>query len=259
MASIEVTRGGDGLVSVALNRPEKMNAIDLATWRALGETFAALENDGAVRCVILRGAGTQAFAPGADISEFESLRADAGQAAAYDRIMRAALAAVAECRHPTIAQIYGPCVGAGLELAAQCDLRIAGRSARFGVPVGRISVVMGQPEIAALMRLAGPAAALEILLEARVFPAEEAKALGLLNRVVDDEAVEKEVQETARRIAANAPLVNRWHKQFVRRLQSAVPLSDDDLAQAYDFLVTDDYREGMAAFAAKRKPVFQGR
>lgn len=259
MASVEVTRGDGGLVTVALNRPEKLNAIDLATWHALGEAFAGLENDASMRCVILRGAGTQAFAPGADIGEFESVRADAAQAAAYDRIMRATLAAVAECPHPTIAQIYGPCVGAGLELAAQCDLRIAGRSARFGVPVGRISVVMGQPEIAALMRLAGPAAALEILLEARVFPAEEAKALGLLNRVVDDEAVEKEVQETARRIVANAPLVNRWHKQFVRRLQSAAPLSDSELAQAYDFLVTDDYREGMAAFAAKRKPAFQGR
>ncbi|HIJ64235.1 MAG TPA: enoyl-CoA hydratase/isomerase family protein [Rhodospirillaceae bacterium] len=258
MAGVVMTNGEGGLVSVALNRPEKLNAIDLDSWHALAEAFTALDGDAAVRCVILRGAGTQAFAPGADIGEFAALRADAAQAAAYDEVMRAALAAVAACRHPVIAQIHGPCVGAGLELAAQCDLRIAGRSARFGVPVGRISVVMGQPEIAALMRLAGPAAALEILLEARVFGAEEALALGLVNRIFDDQAVEAEVLATARRIAANAPLVNRWHKQFVRRLQDPTPLSAEELGRAYDFLATEDYREGMAAFAAKRPPVFRG-
>lgn len=259
MTSVLMSAGDDGVATVALNRPEKLNAIDLASWRVLGEAFAALDADQRIRCVILRGHGTQAFAPGADIGEFDSLRADAAQAESYDRIMRAALAAVAGCRHPTIAQIYGPCVGAGLELAAQCDLRIAGRSSRFGVPVGRISVVMGQPEIAALIRLAGPAAALEILLEARIYGAEEALAMGLLNRILDDDAVEAEVQATARRIAANAPLVNRWHKEFIRRLQDPAPLSDGELRRAYDFLSTGDYREGMAAFAGKRKPQFKGR
>ncbi len=257
-AVIEVSREGM-VATVMLNRPDRMNALNLPIWHGLAEAFTTLNADDSLRCVVLRGAGEQAFAPGADITEFDSLRADAAQAKAYDAVMRRALALVAACPHPTLAQIYGPCVGGGLELAAQCDLRLSAASGRFGVPVGKISVVMGQPEIAGILRLVGPARALEILLEARVFGAAEALAMGLVHRVVPDEALAGEVAATVGRITANAPLVNRWHKQFVRRLQEDAPLGPEELDQAYDFLSTADYREGMAAFAAKRRPDFQGK
>jgi enoyl-CoA hydratase/carnithine racemase len=258
MTNVVEQRRDGAVVTVILNRPDKMNALNLPVWRGLAEVFEAINADDGIRCVILRGAGEQAFAPGADITEFETLRANAQQARDYDAVMRKALALVEACPHPTIAQIYGPCVGGGLELAAQCDLRLSATSGKFGVPVGKISVVMGQPEIAGVMRLAGTARALEILLEARVFGAEEALAMNLIHRILPDEGLEAEVQATARRITANAPLVNRWHKEFVRRMQNDAPLSQAELDRAYDFLSTNDYQEGMAAFAEKRRPQFKG-
>lgn len=249
----------DGVVAtVLINREDRLNALSLAIWRELAEAFEKMNADQTLRCIVLRGAGTSAFAAGADIGEFAALRSDAVQAAQYDAILRRGLAAVAACPHPVIAQIYGPCVGAGLELAAQCDLRLAARSARFGVPVGKISVVMTLPELAGLQRLVGPARTLEILLEARVFPADEALAMGLVHRVLDDDALEDEVQATLRRIVANAPLVNRQHKAFVRRLEDAAPLTPADLAQAHDCLKSDDFAEGMAAFFEKRPARFTG-
>lgn len=255
-----IERRRDGaLATVILNRPDKMNALNLPVWRGLADAFEDINADDSIGCVILRGAGEQAFAPGADISEFETLRANAAQARDYDAVMRRALALVADCPHPTIAQIYGPCVGGGLELAAQCDLRLSAASGRFGVPVGKISVVMGQPEIAGVMRLAGAARTLEILLEARVFGAEEALSMNLIHRILPDAELEAEVQATVRRITANAPLVNRWHKEFVRRMQNSAPLTEAELNRAYDFLATEDYREGMAAFAEKRRPRFSGK
>lgn len=250
----------DGAVAtVLLNRPERMNALDLASWGGLDHAFTQLSADDQVRCVVLRGAGTQAFAPGADIAEFDTDRATAAQAKAYDEIMRSALGRVYDCPHPTIAMIHGPCVGGGLELAAMCDLRLSGESGKFGVPISRISVVMAYPEIAAIQRLIGPARALEMLLEARIIDAREALAWGMVNRVVADDALEAEVQATTRRITAGAPLVHAWHKRFIRRLGDIRPIDAAELDACYHFLDTEDYREGLAAFKAKRKPLFQGR
>lgn len=250
----------DGAVAtVVINRPDKMNALNLAVWRGLAAAFEALSADESVRCVILRGAGTQAFAPGADIAEFDTDRSSPEKAKAYDEVMRRALALVRDCPHPTIAMVYGPCVGGGLELAAQCDLRLSGRSGRFGIPISRISVVMAYPEVACIQALVGPAVMKEILLEARVFEADEAFAKGLLTRVVADDDLEGEVQATVKRIVAGAPLVHRWHKRFVGRVAAGEPIGPADLDECYRFLETDDYKEGVAAFKAKRRPDFKGR
>ncbi|TAN72526.1 MAG: enoyl-CoA hydratase/isomerase family protein, partial [Magnetospirillum sp.] len=130
------------------------------------------------------------------------------------------------------------------------------RSGKFGVPINKISVVMAYPELAAIRRIVGPAAALEILLEGRIMDADEAVAKRLINRVVDDEAMEAEIAATAKRIAAGAPLANRWHKAFIARLDDPAPISEAELDECYRFLGTKDYAEGLAAFRAKRKPVF---
>ncbi len=253
---IEVSRDGS-IATVALNRPDRMNALNLPMWRGLAEAFTALSADKSVHVVVVRGAGDKVFAPGADIEEFDTHRANPTQAKAYDLVMRQALDAVRDCPQPVVAAIYGPCVGGALELACCCDLRIAARSGRFGVPINKISVVMAYPELSAIRRVAGASAALEILLEGRVFDADEALAKGLINRVVDDEAMEAEIAATARRIAAGAPLANRWHKAFIRRLDDPAPVSPAELDECYRFLETADYAEGLAAFRAKRKPVFK--
>jgi enoyl-CoA hydratase/carnithine racemase len=254
---IETHRDG-AVATVVLNRPDRMNALNLPMWTGLAEAFEAIAADNSVRAVVLRGAGTKAFAPGADVDEFDSERATAEQAKAYDRVMRRALDAVKACPQPVVAMIHGPCVGGGLELACCCDIRIAGRSGVFGVPINKISVVMAYPELATIQAVVGAATALEILLEARVFSAEEALAKGLITRVVEDAALEAEVSGAVKHITAGAPLVNRWHKQFVRRLAESTPITAAEMDECYRFIGTADYAEGMAAFRAKRKAEFHG-
>jgi enoyl-CoA hydratase/carnithine racemase len=256
--AVLVARDG-AVATVTLNKPERMNALDKRMWRALGEIFDDLDRDESLRCVVLRGAGDKAFAAGADIAEFAAERANVGQARDYDRIVRVALEAVVRCRHPVVAMIRGACVGGGLELAAVCDLRICGESSRFGIPVKNLGLVVAYGELAGLIDLVGRAAALEIVLEGRVFGAEEARAKGLVNRVVPDERLEEETAATVRRIADGAPLVARWHKKFARRLADPRPLTPAEYDESFACFGTEDYRTGYRAFLAKGKPDFRGK
>jgi enoyl-CoA hydratase/carnithine racemase len=248
-----------GIVTLTLNRPERLNALTWAMWEGVRDAFAALDGDDDVRCVVLRGAGDKAFAPGADIAEFAELRSDFEQARAYGRLMHETMRRIAECRHPTVALIHGVCVGGGLELAMLCDIRICGEGSRFGVPINRLGVTMGYPEIAALIKLVGRQTALEILLEGRVFGAMEAKEKGLVSRVVPDAQVAAEAHATARRIAAGAPLVNRWHKKFARRLEDPRPLDPGEFDEPYETFDTEDFRRGYQSFLKKEAPAFRGR
>lgn len=249
----------DGIATVTLNWPDKLNALNKAMWQGVGAAFRDLGRDEAVRCVVLTSAGGKAFSPGADIAEFGTERADLAQATSYGGLMHGAMGAIGDCPHPTLAVIHGICIGGGLELAAMCDLRICGASSRFGVPINRIGVVMAYPEMEALIGLVGRATALEILFEARVFGADEALQKGLVNRVVADDQVTAEGQAAARRIADGAPLVNRWHKKFARRLGEGAPLSAAEQAEGFATFGTEDFREGVRAFLAKEKPRFKGR
>ena len=255
---IDVSRAGS-IATVVLNRPERLNALTKPMWKALGAAIDALSADEALRCVIVRGSGEKAFSPGNDIAEFATERADKAQATDYGRVMHATARALAACRHPLVAQIHGICVGGGLEIAALCDLRICGESSRFGAPIKNLGLVMAYPEMAPLVRLAGPDVALEILLEGRIFGAAEAMAKRLVTRVVADDQVAAEAWATAQRIADGAPLVARWHKHFARRLADPRPLTDAEYEECFACFDTEDFRIGYAAFLAKQKPSFVGK
>ncbi len=256
--TILVARDG-AIATVVLNRPEKLNALTVGMWRRLGEAMAELSADDGIRCIVLRGAGGKAFAPGNDISEFETERFDPASAKAYGAVMHRTIAAIRDCRHPTLALIEGICVGGGLEIAGLCDIRICGTSSRFGVPVNRLGLVMAHAELAGLARLVGPAVAAEIVLEGRVFDAAEASDKGLVTRVVADREVEAEAYAAARRIAAGAPLVARWHKKFLHRLADPAPLSQAEIDEGFACFATVDFTTGYRAFLAKTEPEFEGR
>jgi enoyl-CoA hydratase/carnithine racemase len=256
----EVLAARDGDVAiVALGNPGKLNALDLSMWKRLGQVMRELDRDTTLRCVVLRGAGDKAFAAGADISEFAKSRSSSKAARKYGEQIEATMDAVSRCRHPVVAMIHGACVGGGLEIASQCDLRVCGTSSRFGVPINKLGLVVGYGEMAGLVDLVGRAAVMEILLEGRILSAAEAKDMGLVNRVVADDKVEEEALAAARRIADGAPLVARWHKKFARRLAQPRAIGKAERNEAYACYDTGDFREGVAAFLAKRKPDFKGK
>jgi enoyl-CoA hydratase len=250
----------DGAIAtVIIENTERLNALSLPMWRELRAAFAELAHDrDTTRCIVLRGAG-EAFASGADIAEFERERYDVETARAYGKAIHPALVAISECPHPVISLIHGPCIGGGLEIAGRTDIRICDETARFGIPVNRLGLVVAYAELKALLDIVGPAVALEMLLEGKIVGAEEAERMRLVNRVVRAAQLEAEVYGTARRIAEGAPLAARWHKKFVRRLLEPKPLREDELDESFDCFGTEDFRIGYRAFLEKKKPQFKGR
>ena len=253
-----VERDGD-IATVVFNRPEKLNAFTKAMWKRLGQVVNELSLDTGLRCIVFRGAGDRAFSPGNDISEFANERSNSVQAEAYGMLMNTAIKAFRACSVPKVAMIKGVCVGGGLEIAGLCDIRICGKSSRFGAPISKLGLVMGFKELGALRDLVGNAGALEILLEGRILEAPEALQKGIVSRIVADDAVEAEAMATARRIADGAPLVHRWHRKFLDRLADPKPLSEDEIKEAYACFDTEDFKTGYQAFLDKKKPDFEGR
>ena len=260
MASFDhiLVSSDDNISTVTLNRPGKLNALNRLAWEELAGVFTELNDLGSVRCIIVRGAGGKAFSAGADISEFSDERSNVVQATAYGGIVEAAINTIVEGPHPTIALVEGACVGGGLEIACACDIRICSESSRFGIPVSRLGLTMAYPELQALLSVVASPVAKEILFSGELFGAQRAAAVGLVNRVVADDLVQQEAYALATRVAKGAPLVNRWHKKFIRRLADSKPLTNEEVRESYEAFGTKDFRRGYRAFLGKTDPDFEG-
>ena len=253
---ISITRDG-AIATVVIATPGKLNALSVAHWDALGGAMRQLQEDGGVRCIVLRGADGN-FAAGADISEFANVRSNVAKGTHYHEVtVKGANEAIANCEIPTLALIEGACVGGGLEIACSCDMRIAAQTSRFGVPINRLGFPLAHAELTAMLGLVSRAVALEILLEGRVFGSDEAYAKGLLTRVVPDAEIEAEAYAAAARIAAGSPMSARANKRWIRRLAPVQePLSEAEIREHFAFFDSADYKEGVRAFLAKTKPQF---
>lgn len=259
MNELLVQREGP-VATLILNRPEKRNAITVEMWEALPRVLAPLEADAGVRVVLVRGAGDEAFASGADISEFERVRNGAAAARAYSALVASAERTLADFPKPTIAMIHGFCVGGGLEIALACDLRWTSATGRFGITAARLGIVYGPGATRRLASVVGPSHARDLLFSGRFVDAEEARTMGLVNRVCAPDTLEPDTHDYARRLAEQAPLSQRGAKAMLQRLAGEGMMNDRDLAAfieaAYE---SDDYREGVRAFLARRPARFEGR
>jgi enoyl-CoA hydratase/carnithine racemase len=245
------------LARVTLSHPGRFNAMSRAMWRELRAVFTALQADTSLRCIVLRGEGGH-FCAGGDISEYERFRfSEPDLRAFHEDEVWGGLQAVLDCDVPVVAQIEGNCMGAGVEIACCCDLRIAADSARFGAPIGRLGFPMAPREAALVLREAGAASAREMLLEAAVLSAPQMQARGFLQRVVPEAALVAEVEQSVQRVSRLAPQAARLNKQTLRTLQplgTEVPAAL--LAGAYAYADSAEHREGIASFLAKRPADF---
>ncbi len=243
----------DGVGLITFNNPEKRNAMSLEMWEGLVAALDRLEADGSVRALVLTGAGPKAFVSGADISQFDANRADASAQREYDRRTSSARARLGAFPRPVIARIRGFCLGGGLAIALQADLRIAAEDSEFGIPAARLGVAYSAEMVRQLVAVVGPAHARMLLYTGSRIDAREAGRIGLVNRVVGDAELSDVVVDLARTIADNAPLSLRAAKLAVAGDDPAA--IDTAIAACFD---SADYREGRAAFQAKRPPRFTG-
>jgi enoyl-CoA hydratase/carnithine racemase len=251
----------DGIGWLVFNNPERHNAVSLEMWEAARRIIDDFVADESVRVIVVRGEGGRAFVSGADISKFDDERAAADAVQRYDDATEGAYTAVRASPKPTIAMIQGYCIGGGMNLAVCCDLRICNEGAKFAIPAAKLGLGYGYSRVKRLLDVTSAPFAREIFFTARQFTAAEAAGMGLVNRVLPDGELATYVTDTARQIAANAPLTIKALKTVIA--EALKDPAERNLAAA-DQLVADcftsqDYAEGRQAFKEKRKPVFTGR
>ncbi len=241
------------LARVTLSHPGKFNAMSRAMWRELKTVFVDLQARTDVRCVIIVGEGGH-FCAGGDIAEYPDFRfVEAALREFHEDDVWGGLGAMLACDVPLLAQIEGNCMGAGVEIASCCDIRVAASGARFGAPIAKLGFPMAPREAALVAREAGVATAREMLLEATVFDAAGMKARGFLNTVLPDGTLTPAVLARAQRISALSPQAARLNKQALRATQGSTAAEGEG---AYRYADSAEHREGIAAFIAKRSPVF---
>jgi len=245
---------------IIFNQPGKRNAINGAMWRGIAPAMAKFDADPEVRCIVFRGAGTEAFASGADISEFEQIRSQRSSVAEYDQLLDQVLHAIQDSRKPSVSMIYGFCMGGGLEVALACDLRYCGHSAQFGIPAAKLGLAYNIEGHKRLLETVGHANAREIMFLGRRYGAEEALAMGIVNRVYADSALEAETDKIIATLCENAPLSIANTKTILEEYVKSSGAPDPARMQAAieRCAKSEDYHEGRRAFMEKRKPRFRG-
>ncbi len=255
-----IAESGDGIGWMIFNNPERRNALSLEMWGGITTILDSFQQDDSVRVVVMKGVGDKAFVSGADISQFKDQRKNAEQAERYTAMSAEARLKLASLDKPLIAMIRGFCLGGGLSVAMNADIRIAAEDAQLGIPAARLGIAYGFGSLEQLMNLVGPSFAKEILFSARRFSAEEALRIGLVNRVVPVDELEGAVCELANSIASNAPLSVKATKMTVAEVLKDP--SDRNLDAIEQMVKTcfdsQDYTEGRQAFIEKRKPQFKG-
>jgi enoyl-CoA hydratase/carnithine racemase len=250
----------DGVGWVTFSNPSKRNAMTLEMWQDMARILQALQQDAAIRVVVMRGAGDKAFMSGADISQFEANRDSAAAAAAYDAISEESRQWLVRLDKPLIAMIRGFCLGGGLGVALTADLRFAADDARFGIPAANLGTAYSVGSVRRLVHVVGPSAAKDILFSTRRVDATEALRLGLVSRVTAPETLEETVRDYAALLATKAPLSLRASKAAVDEVTKPEGERDAERIRALVAACFDsaDYAEGRRAFMEKRAPVFRG-
>ena len=251
-------RGAAGWI--IFDQPAKRNAINDAMWRGIPPAMQRFDADPEVRCVVFRGAGNEAFAAGADISEFEKVRSDKGAIAEYDDLLDRVLHAIQDSLKPSVAMIHGYCMGGGLEIALACDLRYSGASGQFGIPAAKLGLAYNVEGHKRLLETIGHARTREIMFLGRRYPADEALAMGLVHRVLPDAELENHVDDVIRTLCENAPLAIANTKTILEEYVKSSGSPDPARMHAAieRCAKSADYVEGRRAFMEKRKPRFQG-
>lgn len=250
----------DGVGIIKFNNQAHRNAMTFEMWRDLAVVLANFEADDALRVVVLAGEGGEAFCAGADISEFGENRSTEEGTKLYNATIEKSSEILREFPKPTIAKIEGPCMGGGVAIAVCCDIRICADNAAFAIPAAKLGLSYRIEGLKQYVDLVGPSFAKEVFFTARTFTAEEAREMGMVNRVVPAAELNTYVADYTRRIVENAPLTIHAVKIIVGEVLKDDAPRDLDLCAkvADDCFNSEDYKEGRQAFMEKRKPVFRG-
>jgi len=244
---------------LTFNNPARRNAVSIDMWEAIPKVLDRFEADPQIRVIVLKGEGDKAFVSGADVSQYEKQRSTAEGIQRYEEIAGRVQERFQGCDKVTIAMIRGYCLGAGINIALTCDLRIAAEDARLGIPAAKLGLGYRASSLKNLLDTVGPAYAREVLITGRQFSADEARQMGLVHRVAPVAGLESLVLEYCTMISENAPLTIRASKRIVRELLKTPYDAQACAALVRQCFESQDYTEGRRAFMEKRKPVFQGK